>query len=237
MSMRRDALGYKIDMALDGIRQVRKGQELLPASEDWQEQVRQEVQRALKREVALMKKAMANNDASSGSSSGVSSPVPSPSTPPTTPPSQPRSPVRARSIIEQPSRPVSPLPERTFPMNNRPSAVHVAFSPDSEVSYVSGHQGLTTNPAAGIHPPCTAADGEEAEAAESEDEGSGIYMPTALFGPPRPRRRVPHARVSTTSLNHDHRISSISPVSKPQEESRPRARDTSTSPQPRTRPL
>ncbi|BCS25368.1 uncharacterized protein APUU_50079A [Aspergillus puulaauensis] len=226
-----DGLEDKIDMALEGVRQVQRDQESrLPASEGWQKQVRHEVKKAMIWEASQIKKAVAGNGTSSGSSSGLSPPVPSPSTPPTTPSSQSQSPIRAISIIEQSSRPASPLSERTRQRNNRPGAVHAGYSLDSEVSYVSSHQGFTTNSGVGLHPPCPAADGEDEEA-ESEGEGQGIYMPTALFGPPRPRRRVRPARVSTTGLNHDHRISSISPVSKSQEEGRPRSRDTSTSSQ------
>ncbi|OJJ08791.1 hypothetical protein ASPVEDRAFT_417850 [Aspergillus versicolor CBS 583.65] len=234
-NMCREVLGDNIKIALKGIRQAQKNQESrLPLPEDWQKQVRKEVKRLLRQEMSHMKRAVADSDTSSGPSSGLSPPGPSPSTPLTTPSSQPNSPIRDPSINGQPSSPSRFLSERTSPRTNQPSAARATFSLDSEVSYVSGHQDSTANSGAGLHPPLPTVNGEEDDEAEIEGEGQGIYMPTPLFGPPIPRSRVPNARVSTASLNHDHRISSISPPNKSRKESRSRAHDASTSPRPST---
>ncbi|KAL2817052.1 hypothetical protein BDW59DRAFT_152871 [Aspergillus cavernicola] len=193
-----DTFQNRIDAALKEIRQVQKDQGFLLSvkNDPWQKEIRHEVRRILGEEVSQTKKADSGNDSSSGSSPRLSPPAPPPSTPPTTPSSQSYSSSKGTSIIELLTKQEESLPEPTSSRNIQPNT-HVTFNPESEPSYVSVNEVASSKQSGvALDSPRQAADELEDGETESDGEGGGMYMPTALFGPPKPQRRRPRARVS-----------------------------------------
>ncbi|KAL4885938.1 hypothetical protein BJY04DRAFT_214133 [Aspergillus karnatakaensis] len=207
-----DALRYSLKKELKEIRQVVEEKAArLTVPVNWQREVRHEVRRAVRHEVSQMRSVGLVNGSSSGSSTPLSPSAPPPSTPPTTP-SEPNS---TMPIVEESIERSETIVEPTVPVVSRAWAVHDSFCSPSETSYVSLIN-ETYRTHENVEPPAPNVAVDISEAADIESNGGdgGIYMPTALFGPPKPGRRPPPAQVSVASLNQNPRISSISPATR-----------------------
>jgi hypothetical protein len=95
-----------------------------------------------------------------------------------------------------------PLDTMAFPNDVRldwRDSFPVSGSGVSYVSFADGPFREQSTPA--IDPPSEPIDQQGEVSPEGGRGGEGIYVPTALFGPPKPQHRRPRARASNTSLN------------------------------------
>ncbi|KAL4938216.1 hypothetical protein BDV06DRAFT_226188 [Aspergillus oleicola] len=161
-----------------------------------------EVRRVFRQELSKLPRSGPANDSPSDSSSRSSPPLRPPSTPPTNPDdpnnSQGNARVTARELDPISSPPVLPMPSE----NNRSNSHPVHLFPHSEASYVSIVEEFPpdqANAVPSLSPPVEF-EVMKADGSESKSNHGGMYMPTALFGPPKYRDRPRPGRVQNGTL-------------------------------------
>ncbi|KAL4995018.1 hypothetical protein BDV10DRAFT_188478 [Aspergillus recurvatus] len=199
-----DGLERTLSVQLEEIKRIVKSHGPTPGLINNKEKadLLKEIRRVMREEVRRIPRPGAA-DNSTSDTSPPSSPPPEPSS---TPPTDPDNRDNSKGISEFPDKelnpkseqPILPLPSPAIPPRPHP----VNFFPGSEVSYVTICEASPKDPptAADFSPVPIQLQARTDGGSESPSISGDMYMPTALFGPPKKQRRPRPGRVSNDTL-------------------------------------